>query len=532
MIQLYADDVLVYDSRVQGQALLGLTIDLALEKAGTASIVMPPRHPAFNRFISYRTVVTIYRDYELLFRGRALYPSDDFIGRRTITCEGERCFLRDGIMRSHVYQDSPANIFTAVITSYNAQVDTFKQFKVGTITVTDPNNYINLSSEDAETFADTVDKLVERCGGYIVFTTDAEGKRCINWLAEVGYSNNQVVEFGENLLDFARTGGDTDMATIIVPYGAKNDTTGTRLTIESVNGGKDYIQDDEAVALRGKVAQTVTWDDVTVPANLLAKAQQYLAKSKMAITTLELSAVDLSLIDKSIDSFRVGDTVRVRSKPHGVDDNFLLTERRMNLLKPTSDSIVLGKSSASMVGADVAGDRQSAYDLQTVERTLLANYTTNVAAQIEEAKTTLTSLINQTSTELRLEVSETYTTNDHLDRKISTTMRQLSDSFTFTFETLQTAVDENDAFAREQLVELKKYIRFEDGNILLGETGNELVLRLENDRISFLDAGAEVAYFSNQQLYILDGTFLNSLRVGKFAFIPRENGNLSLVKVV
>jgi hypothetical protein len=252
----------------------------------------------------------------------------------------------------------------------------------------------------------------------------------------------------------------------------------------------------------------------------------------MAITTLELSAVDLSLIDKSIDSFRVGDTVRVRSKPHGVDDNFLLTERRMNLLKPTSDSIVLGKSSASMVGADVAGDRQSAYDLQTVERTLLANYTTNVAAQIEEAKTTLTSLINQTSTELRLEVSETYTTNDHLDRKISTTMQQLSDSFTFTFETLQTAVDENDAFAREQLVELKKYIRFEDGNILLGETGNELVLRLENDRISFLDAGAEVAYFSNQQLYILDGTFLNSLRVGKFAFIPRENGNLSLVKVV
>ena len=185
-----------------------------------------------------------------------------------------------------------------------------------------------------------------------------------------------------------------------------------------------------------------------------------------------------------------------------------------------------------MTGADVAGDRQSAYDLQTVERVLLANYSTNMAAQIAEAKTTLTSLINQTSTELRLEVSETYATNDKLDSAISTSMTQLADSFNFTFTQLQTVVDNNDAYAREQLVEIKQYIRFENGNILLGETGNELVLRLENDRISFLDAGAEVAYFSNQQLYILDGTFLNSLRIGKFAFIPRENGNLSLVKAV
>jgi hypothetical protein len=76
-----------------------------------------------------------------------------------------------------------------------------------------------------------------------------------------------------------------------------------------------------------------------------------------------------------------------------------------------------------------------------------------------------------------------------------------------------------------------KYIRFEDGNIILGESGNELTLTIENDRITFWDEGSEVAYFSNKKLVVLDGHFLNSLRIGAFEWVPRDNGNLSLIKV-
>ena len=79
--------------------------------------------------------------------------------------------------------------------------------------------------------------------------------------------------------------------------------------------------------------------------------------------------------------------------------------------------------------------------------------------------------------------------------------------------------------------EIQKYIRFVDGNIVLGEEGNTLTLRIENDRISFLDSGLEVAYLSNSKLYVTDGEFLNSLQLGNFAFIPRENGNLSFKKL-
>lgn len=371
MIRVLADGVVVYDSRLEDYKLLGLTITTGLNKAGTASIVMPPGHPAYNQFTSYRTVIEVYRDNTLLFRGRVLYPTDDFYNRRTLTCEGELNFFRDGIARPYLYQDSPAAIFSQVIDLYNAQVEKFKQFTVGTVTVTDPNNYIRLESESAEPFSDTINKLLERCGGYLVCTSEPLKGRVINWYADLDYKSNQVVEFGENLLSFSRTGANTDMATVIIPYGAKDETTGQRVTIESVNYGLDFIQDYDAVALRGVIAQAVYWDDVTEPANLLTKARQYLASKKNAVTTLELSAVDLSLLDSSIDSYRIGDLVRVRSRPHGLDDIFRLVERKYDLLNPSNDYITLGHDVTTLTGADAANNRQ------------LMNQAKRTAAQIQ-----------------------------------------------------------------------------------------------------------------------------------------------------
>ena len=531
MIQVYADETLVYDSRLEDYGLLELTAQTGTGISGTASIKMPAGHPAYNRFVSYRTVVTIYRDAELIFRGRVLYPSDDFYNRRTITCEGERGFLRDAVMRPYVYQDAPDAIFTHVIGLYNAQVEPFKQFTVGTITVTDANNYVRIEHESAEQVSDTIDKLVERCGGYIVFTTNAAGDRVINWLEDPGYQSGQVIEFGENLLDFARTSENTDLATVVIPYGAKNEETGQRVTIESVNNGSDFIQDLDAVALRGVVARPVYWDDVALPENLLRKAQQYLANSKNIITSLELSAVDLHDMDKDIDTFTVGDYVRVRSKPHGVDDLFRLEERTYDLLNPANGKVTLGKSIATLTGADAAGDRRGTTDLQQVTRNIRADYTTDAAAMIEEARLTLTSLIQQFADEIRLEVSETYATETNLESLVATRFSQLADSFTFQFDTLQSFVDANDADAREQFTRISSYIRFIDGHIYLGEEGSELELVQQPDRISFLDDGAEVAYLSNKRLVVTDGKFLQSLQIGAFAFVPRANGNLSLVKV-
>ena len=533
MIQIYTGGVLTNDSRLKDHSLLALSYTAGLNKAGTATLTMPPEHPSYNAYEPYKPVVTVYDDGNLVFRGRPLKPQDDALNRRTVTCEGERCFFRDAVMRPYLYQASPEEIFEDIIGIYNAQVEEDKRFVPGEVTVTDPNNYIRLESSKAEQVSDTIDTLVQRCGGYIVFTTNDTGARVVNWYAEVSYQNNQTIDYGSNLVDFGRASENTELATRIIPYGAKDETTGDYLTIESVNGGLDYIEDTEAIQLRGIITKPVYWDDVTEPQNLLQKAQAYLATSKNLVTSLTLTAVDLAVIDKTLDTFKVGDLIRVRSGPHKLDDDFLLTDRTVDLLNKGSGTITLGKEMKTLTGLSVAGDKAGLEELRTTERNIQTDYTLNIAAAIARAEQTMTSLIEQTSEAIKTEVSETYATNGEVDEAVSTSMTQLSDSFTFTFNELKAVVDENDAAAREHIIEQEKYIRFKDGIITLGEADNAMTLQLENDLVVFKRNGATFGWWDGVDFHtgniVIDVT--ERAQIGNFAAVPRKNGHLSWLKV-
>lgn len=65
----------------------------------------------------------------------------------------------------------------------------------------------------------------------------------------------------------------------------------------------------------------------------------------------------------------------------------------------------------------------------------------------------------------------------------------------------------------------------------LGSSDVSLKTILQNGRLSFVQDEVEVAYISDKKLYITDAAFLRSVQIGKFAFIPRDNGNLSFMRV-
>ena len=80
---------------------------------------------------------------------------------------------------------------------------------------------------------------------------------------------------------------------------------------------------------------------------------------------------------------------------------------------------------------------------------------------------------------------------------------------------------------------LEEYIRFQGALIELGRVGNSFVAKLSNEKLAFLQDNVEIAYISNNKLYITDAEVRNKLTIGNptngyFDFIPRANGNLSL----
>lgn len=533
MIRIYADGELVNDSRIEEYDLIELSYTTALNRGGTAELVMPPTHPSYSRYVAYRTITEIQRDNEMIFRGRPLYIEDDIDNNRRVVFEGDLCFFGDAPLRPYLYQAAPADIFGDLVAVYNAQVESYKQFRVGSVTVTDANDYVRMESGEAVTVFDGLMKLVERCGGYYVFTTAEDGARVIHYLAEVGTRSEQEIVFGENLLDFVRTGENTDIATGILPYGAKDESTGQRLTIETVNGGVDHLIDEETAALRGTIIKTAVWDDVTVAENLLRKAEAWLLNNRSIVTALELTAIDLSRVNKNIDSYAVGDMIHVFSKPHGVDEDFQLIKRTENMIDPSESRIVLGKIMRSLTGDQVRQAQESQSELNRVAHEIEAGYKAGIQNAIKESERELSSLIDQTSRSILLEVSNTYATESELQESISTQLKVLENSVSLQFSQLRAEVDENGENTQEKFSELYQYIRFEGGNITLGKSDSKITLTIENDLIVFRRNGVQFGWWDGVDFHTGNIVVEVSQRAqfGNFAFVPRNDGSLSFVKV-
>ena len=177
--------------------------------------------------------------------------------------------------------------------------------------MTDPNDYLPRSdTQYLNTWESINKKLIEPLGGYLFVRHEEDGVY-IDYLKELDELITQEIEFGKNMISFEEVVKGDELVTGVIPLGAKqkdeegNDTE-LRLTIASVNGGLDYIQNDEAVQQYGKIFTTQIWDDVTLPENLLAKGQEWLANAIMLSASITLNAVDLSYANKSISSFRLG----------------------------------------------------------------------------------------------------------------------------------------------------------------------------------------------------------------------------------
>ena len=308
MYKIYCDDTLIYDSTLEDFVITKGQITKELNKSGSFVFTIYSSHAYYNLIQKMKSIITVYKGEEMIFRGRVINEKIGFYKDKTFTCEGELGFLLDTIQRPYSFTGTPAELLTQFINNHNSQIDDFKKFKIGTIDINDNTEVLVINEEYENTIDNLENQLLDVYGGYIIITGDSSGERFINWFDRSPYRSNQVIEFGENLLDFTKSNKAEDIATAIIPLGAmiENETTeeSYRLTIADVNNGVDYVYNSDAVDLYGWIFKTETWDDITLASNLKTKAEAFLSEQIKQSISIELSAIDLSLMDKSIDSFR------------------------------------------------------------------------------------------------------------------------------------------------------------------------------------------------------------------------------------
>ncbi len=531
MYKVYCDGMLLYHSKLESLKIFSPTLEVELNKTGSFDFTIYPGHPHYSLVNKLKSIITVYQDNYLLFRGRVL---DDEIGwhnEKAVICEGDLAFLLDSILRPFSFTGTPAEFIAYVLSLHNAQMDKSKQFSPGNITVD------GLLTYDAEEYTTTKEALENALlgayGGYLQ-TRYENGVAYLDYLKEITLLAPQRIEFGKNLLDLKRIRKGADIATVVIPLGAKvkdaeGNDTGKRLTIEAVNGGVDFIQDDEAIAQFGQIVKTVIFEEITDAEELKAKGQAHLTDAVNLWETIELTAADLAAVNRDVTSFHLGTQVRVASPPHGIDQLFIVSKLSIGLLDPAENSLTLGKTMTAFSEAVTGISQGQGLILQTVEKTVqaqseaLVNVEQNLMASIQDTEKNITAT-----------VAEKYYLKDETDAiisSVSTQVEQTSKSVEIQFDTFRADIESVVSNTDAEFEEIRKYIRFVDGKILLGEVGNELELEIANDRISFLQDGAEVAYFSNRKLYVTDTEILHSLQLGAFAFMPRANKNLSFKKV-
>lgn len=333
------------------------------------SFIIYPNNAGYDLLKPLTTSVKVYDEStdKDIFIGRVLKCPDSMDERglicRKVTCEGRLGWLYDSVQPYVEYKMvGISTVLSSFLSKHNSQVGADKRIELGQVTVTASNNYTYTANWD-KTMNVIADKLIGKFGGEIQLR-DKDGKVYLDYLENIGHGTDTTIELAVNLKTISREVDETAVITRLYPLGAKFTDSEKRLTIGPVNGGKDYIEDSSLIAKYGVISGPQIWDDVTLVSNLLSKGKEYLKSVNRAKVQYQITALDLSRIDKHIEQFELGCWYRVKNSIMGIDEDLRIVGISIDLDNPQASQLTFGDRFETLSGFMTAKTQslQSAID--------------------------------------------------------------------------------------------------------------------------------------------------------------------------
>ena len=160
-------------------------------------------------------------------------------------------------------------------------------------------------------------------------------------------------------------------------------------------------------------------------------------------------------------------------------------------------------------------------------------YTNSAISGSENAlNNNISSSISNATTNILNNVSDNYTAKpdyEEFKKTTSSAIEQTNNSVNIKFENTTSQISNVSGELKEFKNTVATNIHFSENGIDIGKNDNPFSVNISNEKMSFKDDGEEIAYVSNKEMLITDANIENSLRLGAFKFIPRTNGNTSLI---
>lgn len=169
----------------------------------------------------------------------------------------------------------------------------------------------------------------------------------------------------------------------------------------------------------------------------------------------------------------------------------------------------------------------------------------DVDEAINTERTDRQSAIETKANEITSKVSETYVSNsefEHYQNTVSSQFTQTKKDFTWSInESVKDAKNEMSGQIdsvngrvdglKQTADNVNNYMSFDNDGLTLGKSDSAFKTKITNQEWSIQKNGAKVTYINDQTMYITDGQFTQSLKIGNFGFVPRANGSLDFKKI-
>ena len=229
-----------------------------------------------------------------------------------------------------------------MIKTYNQNRGAERQFSTGY--VYNGTATCNWQTEYGWSILDSIRKCICRDSLYLRVRRVYESgklKRYIDAvrLEDYGKTNSQPIEYGYNLLDYVKDSDYGNLTNVLTPYGAELEDAEVYADYSKRLQG-DTISNSASINKYGRHAKAVIFDGVTNKTTLNNLAKSYLSRYCQPQLTMEVKAVDLSVIE-NVAEMAIGDSIHVVAKPFAVDQYLYLTELRRDIQNADKNTLTL-----------------------------------------------------------------------------------------------------------------------------------------------------------------------------------------------
>ena len=423
-----------------------------------------------------------------------------------------------------------ANINWADIGELAAQIATIAQAQINTANITQANidwaSIANLNAEIAK-----IAKAQITAANIESAAIDWASIKDLNAaIAKIALAQLTTANINNAEIDWASIGQlQADIATLVnasiktadIDWAQIKDLTAGTAIIEKGVNGKLYVAD--LAVTEANMASLMVGELIVKGADGCFYALSIAEDG--TVTTEKKSVGDADISDNSVSGGKLIEKT--------------ITARELNVASIFADEALVGAITAanidvsSLFAAEAFIAQLNAVDISGNESLRLV-----VDAAKDEALDATGEAVAQialTAEQIRSEVKRDYATADQvsqMNETLSTLAEQSENNFTWTVTKVNEIIEDaaaNDSLTREQLNLIHTYMRFGEDGLTIGKAGNPLTFRVVNDRLAFYMNDTEVAYLSDNKLYVTQAEILARLQIGKFAYEPQSNGNLSVI---